>query len=31
MTTVGDIRVIPQSLDSAYDLLRGIVDADDAI
>lgn len=31
MTTVGDVRVIPQSLDSAYDLLRGIVDADDAI
>jgi ATP adenylyltransferase len=28
MTAVGDVRVIPQSLDSAYDLLRQAVDRD---
>lgn len=29
MTTVGEVRVIPQSLDSAYDLLKGIIDESD--
>ncbi|GAB4133940.1 MAG: HIT domain-containing protein [Fimbriimonadaceae bacterium] len=29
MTTVADVRVIPQSLESAYDHLKAAVDADD--
>ncbi len=28
MTTVGDVRVIPQAMDSSYDLLKAIIDKD---